>query len=334
MRKELLYALLAGGILGLVIAFGLWRVNSSISTNNKTEAKVSPTPFVQNGFAVTLSKFENNDVITENPVLLTGLTRAGSLVGISTEDKDYLIDADTEGVFEKEFDLGGGLNRIVFTAFDENGNRAEAKLSLVYSSEFPLQTMVPKEETKVTTDEAETIKEKVEKKVEEVLNQPKSYLGTVTDIADATIQLKNDGGEIQQVGTSEDTTYVKLGKTTTTIKATDVAIGDYIIAMGYTNGNHVLKAKRILVTSAPTDLNIKAVIANLTAIGKKDFSLTTLIDQKEYKLGVTVNTLFYKKADGKITKIKLTDLENEDKVIVFFKDGQTTPEARTVFVLK
>jgi hypothetical protein len=334
MRKELLYAILAGGVLGLVIAFGIWRVNSSISTSNKTVVQVSPTPSVQNGFAVTISKLQNNDVITENPIIVTGLTKGSSMMAVSTSDKDSLIDANAEGVFEKEMTLSGGLNRITFTAIDETGNQAEAKLNLVFSSEFPLQTVAPKEETKESTDGAETIKEKVEKKVEEVLNQPKAYIGTVTDITDSTIQLKNESGEIQQVGTSEETTYLKMGKTTTTIKATDVAIGDYLIAMGYTNGNHVLKAKRILVAQVLVDPNIKVVLANITEIGKKDITARAVKDGKDYKLTITANTLLNKKADGKITKIKLLDLENEDRVIIFFKDSQTAPEARTVFVLK
>jgi hypothetical protein len=140
MRKEILFAIIAGCLFGLVIAFGIWKANTSIE---KTAAGVEEgrdegikMPSATNEFAITIAKPENNQVLTKNPVKVSGLTKVNTWVSISTEENDYLTQATPNGSFEQDIELTGGVNEVIFHAYDENGKSSEAKMILVYSTEF------------------------------------------------------------------------------------------------------------------------------------------------------------------------------------------------------
>ena len=134
MRKEVLFAILAGATLGLIIAFGVWRANIALSPKNPGQSQATPTPKPE--FAISLASPSDLDVFSENPVSLSGITKANAFVAVSTEEEDYLTQADTKGSFEVSVELIGGVNQIVITAFDEKGSEVTQKLLLVYSSEF------------------------------------------------------------------------------------------------------------------------------------------------------------------------------------------------------
>jgi hypothetical protein len=146
MRKEIVFAMLAGILLGVVVAFGVWRVNTSInqsaseSSNNSTAMDQNGDRSTDNnptdGIDITLTKYENDDVITESPVTVSGITKPSSFVVISAEDEDYSGVADDKGEFSLDVDLVGGINDLVIKAFNDNGDSKEEDLRLVYSTEF------------------------------------------------------------------------------------------------------------------------------------------------------------------------------------------------------
>jgi len=124
------------------------------------------------------------------------------------------------------------------------------------------------------TYSSDTIREKVKEKIEQAKNKPKAILGAVTDKTEDTLEVKVDSGEIQLVGVEpESVDFVKIGKTSSNIKFTDIAIGDYLIAMGYRNGNTVLNAKRVLLTEPPEQIDRKVVYGSISEINKKIVSI-------------------------------------------------------------
>jgi len=140
MRKEIFFAILAGALFGLVIAFGIWRANSSMKTNDSPSETplVEESPMVSPGSEVglTLAKPEDLAVVDQTPITISGITDADNWVTISTEKEDYLTQADSNGAFEEDVDLIGGVNIIAISAFDNAGNSNSTKLTIVYSSEF------------------------------------------------------------------------------------------------------------------------------------------------------------------------------------------------------
>jgi len=136
--------------------------------------------------------------------------------------------------------------------------------------------------------------------------------GTITDIAEKTIQLKTDSGAIEQVS-AEDLPAGKAG-----VKLTDIAIGDYIIAMGYRNGNHVLNAKRILITQPTPVPQIKIIYGKVKSISKKEI----MVNEND------------KAAVATTTKLSNKKTKAEDTVIVVGTTIKDIFTARTIFLVE
>lgn len=142
MRKEIFYAIFVGSVLGLIIAFGVYRTNSlfkpkeASSTQKTSEKAVVSKSTSSSEFGLSIAQPENEDLVSESPITLTGVTKAGSWITISTETEDYMLQAENNGGFAQDVALTGGTNQIVVTAFDEGGNTIEHNLVVVYSTEF------------------------------------------------------------------------------------------------------------------------------------------------------------------------------------------------------
>src|SRR4030042_5334648 len=72
---------------------------------------------------------------------------------------------------------------------------------------------------------SDSIREKVREKFQTTKNNPKAYIGTVTDKTQDSIQMKNLGGEIEFVSIDpSEVVFIKIAKTTAAVKFTDLAI--------------------------------------------------------------------------------------------------------------
>ena len=140
MRKEILFAILAGVTFGLIIAFGVWRANVALRPDGvKTTAPEDASKAAQADFRITIAKPQDYQVITTSPVVLAGISKPNIWIAVSAEEEDYVAKTDGSGEFEIEADVVGGVNEIIITAFDNNGVEIQEKLTLVYSSEFAKQ---------------------------------------------------------------------------------------------------------------------------------------------------------------------------------------------------
>lgn len=142
MRKEILAVIIAGAFLGILVAFGIWRANNALKANITTNSnsvltnKVSPSPVPNNGFPLTIAKPEQSDVVVEEKVVISGITKPSSWVIISDENEDYQVSSNNSGEFQQEIKLEGGVNQILVKAISENGEHTQRELGIVYSSEF------------------------------------------------------------------------------------------------------------------------------------------------------------------------------------------------------
>ena len=312
MRKEVWYAVIGGIILGLIIGFGVYRINFAFKKDNPADSSPTPTPNNQDG--LTIAKPNYDDVITSLPQTVSGIASKDSWVVISTDSNDYVIKADNKGVFEKEIDLAGGVNQIIVSSIHQNKNISSQELRLIYST----QLETPRPDSQTISSES-GVRETVLKKVEDILNSPKAYLGTVTDIAEKTIQLKTDTGTIEQVSAEDvNLTVVDQKPTVKEVKFTDIAIGDYIVAMGYRNGNHVLDAKRILITDPSSPTKIKIILGVVKSITKKEI----IINENDKWV---INTS---------TKLSNKNIKAGNTVIVVGTEVKEVFSARTIFLVE
>jgi len=294
MRKEIVWAIVAGILFGLVITFGVVRVNSTLKPKGESTTPSSTPESAIPEFKIALNKPENEDVIIQDSVAVSGITKPNALIAISGEEGDYILKSDEKGLFEEEVDLISGVNQIKITAFDPTGAQSIEKVLVVYSSAF---------------------EEKEGDRLEKAANKPKAYLGTVTDITDSTIQIRTTSSEIRQISVGNDTSVVKTDPTSKVVKLTDIAIGDFIVAMGYKNGNQVLSAQRILITPAVTEPKISVTMG------------------KGADITPTKNTSVFLFKDGKVTKAKATSIEDESQVIYVTTEEAEKSSIRTIFLI-
>lgn len=333
MRRELVWAIIIGISFGLIIAFGVFRINSSINRPKNNFPKATPiseNPLSE--FKITLNSPVENSVVTDSQIRVTGITKPLTWLTFSGELGDYILQSDDKGSFDQEVKLDSGVNRIKVTAFDSKGSQSIQKVLVVYSSAFEIKTVA------VATPNAEAsgdaaIRQKVAQKVAEAMTQPKAYLGVVTDITNTTIQIKNMSSQIEQisVGTEGLAVINAKGTTNKTVKLTDIAIGDFIVAMGYVNGNQVLDAQRILITNP---LEESAISVSMSKVTKNSTKLLTASDvQKGESVTITPtkSTVIASHQEGKTSIIKITAIKAEDTIISVTDSSESTLFVRSIF---
>ena len=114
MRKEAWLAIAAGLTIGLIVAYGVARINSSFQHNFPQTVSGSPAPSPQSAenLQIALAKPETDAVVTTNPVIISGLTSPQTWVVILTQDKDYFLTSSANGEFASQITLAGGVNQI------------------------------------------------------------------------------------------------------------------------------------------------------------------------------------------------------------------------------
>jgi hypothetical protein len=318
-RKELLWAAVIGISFGLIIAFGVWRINSSLKPGSTSTPSPNPNSAATE-FKIALAKPAGGDVVTASPVTVSGITKSLTWVTVSGEAGDYTLQSDETGVFTQEVELVPGVNQIKITAFDREGNQSREKVLVVYSSVFQ-EKAFPTPTPNINASSETEIRQKVAEKVAQALNQPKAYLGVVTDIADSTIQIKTPESQIDQVSVADKNLTVvnTKGNTSKQVKLTDIAIGDFIVAMGYVNGNQVLSAQRILITDPVTEPKINAFMGKIADITNPT---------------PTSKTTAQSFSSGKFVATKLTNIGGNDLLIYVTDSSPTTPLVRSIFVIQ
>lgn len=184
------------------------------------------------------------------------------------------------------------------------------KINLIFAIIFGLFLSFGVAFAQEESTESSGIRERVQQKVEEALKKPKAYLGSVTDISENTIQIKSTSGEIRQITTDEEnTTVVNTLTTAKTVTLEDVAIGDFIVAMGYKNGNDVLEASRILVSSPLETVTRKSFRAEVTSFAKNQGEAKSLKDGGEVTFKTDSSTRYQLYEDEEIVAGKATDVK-------------------------
>lgn len=318
MRKEVLLAIVAGISIGLVIAFGAWKVSQFIRkpSISQTDNKNLPP---QNQINLSISNLYDYDVLTDSPYIISGISKSNARIVVSTVESDFFTQADDDGAFEAEVDLPAGLSEIII-----NGT----KLSVVYSSEFKKYLEVEPESEEISATEsaetkspADSIREKIKEELSTKSLKTTAYVGTITDISSGTIQIKSVQGDIKQMSLGEDTSYINTLKKNSEIKATDLAIGDYIVAMGFVNGNKVLDTKRILISEPAIKNNFETVFGVISSISKTKLT----IDRDN---GETIEITLPKKWVGP----NVSELEEGQSIITVGEMKEEKFELRTIFI--
>lgn len=182
----------------------------------------------------------------------------------------------------------------------------------------------------VSTSEIQNLREVIQQKVREKLDQikeplaenpKKAYLGSITEITDTkiTIDTKN---QLKEFILADDSVYI--GSKQTKIKRTDLKVGQDVLILSL-NKDTIIYAKRILVTDPKKIQNHKTVVLGQIADISKSSPIFVLIPtnnkNRDLQIKILATTEIFSK-DG--TKIKDTDLKKGQKVICIY-DSSLSP---------
>ncbi len=269
MRKETLTAIIIGVIVGLLLGFGIWRANSAFK-NRGSIRLTGPTPTPRSEAnqlpvsesALNIISPQDMEVTVNEEITISGITTPRAVVAISSNENDQVLRANESGKFEASFKLANDLNQILISAFDQNGKEYKEVRGVVYSTEFKDQK---------DTGDSENLS--LQDRLKVGSTKPTAFVGTVTDKTDTSLQIKNLSGEIQIVAIAEDATFMQSTSTPKAIKYEDVAIGDYVIAMGWEGTKGVLTSQRVLVTNPLSVPKRKIVYGKVASISRRLITL-------------------------------------------------------------
>lgn len=136
MRKEVIFAIILGLILGGVIIYGINLANNSVNHTDDQDDNLISSPTVTPTPSPTLKIIspKNHQVIFENTVILTGKTEPLAYVSLIWEEDEIIIQADDQGNFSQEIDLIGGDNQINISAANDQDYQEEIIFRLVYTT--------------------------------------------------------------------------------------------------------------------------------------------------------------------------------------------------------
>lgn len=141
MRKEVLFAIIIGLILGGVIIFGLQLANKSSQQASSTTAtptpitnqsNLTPTP-TQTDQNLTISSPSNNSVVNTPTVKVVGKTFKNSPVAIYTNSDEQLVISGADGSFSADIALDGGENLIKITSQSDSAS-ANSEVTIIYTT--------------------------------------------------------------------------------------------------------------------------------------------------------------------------------------------------------
>lgn len=162
---------------------------------------------------------------------------------------------------------------------------------------------------------SDSIREKVQDKINEIKSNPKAFIGSITDISGTAIQIRNNDGLIEQISVADDTTFTKIDDEDETMEYEDVAIGDFILALGYLDETNVLQSSEIFVTATPDELTRLSAMGTVQDLESGDFTLQTSYGNS-YDVITTKFTDVFVVADTSSDPGEILDIEEGDVIIV------------------
>lgn len=139
MRKEVLYAIIFGIILGAIILFGVKLANNSVSSltsENESITTDAPTPSPARKSLEIISP-QNHAVLTDKVITLLGRADPNTSLAITSESDDLLLESSPEGTFSAEINLIAGENTLTVTTLLKNNLTESQTITVIQTNTLP-----------------------------------------------------------------------------------------------------------------------------------------------------------------------------------------------------
>jgi len=189
-----------------------------------------------------------------------------------------------------------------------------ASSELVYAQSF---TPTPEEASSAAVNDIRSkVKEIVQEKLDQVQKgQKMAFFGTISEINGLSLTLQTNEGEKQLNVATNAAIINKDGKK---IKAENLKNGLFAIAMGYLEEKNVLGVRRLVMSEKPKTSIREIACGKVTDISKEENVLTIKNESKNiiYTLEINDKTIINQKIAGKVEKVKIENIKNNDRLIV------------------
>lgn len=181
MRKEVLFAILLGLVLGLIITYGVYRARTSLQEGPNPSptpaATVDPDSPTQTSLVLSAP---TDETIQDSPaVTVAGTTDPNSFVVVVLNDDETITEADESGNFSVEETLAEGANVILVFSVNEDGQTVTQERTVIYTTE-PLDPATDEPDTEANEAENETetddTAEPAESEAEETATDPEDEI--------------------------------------------------------------------------------------------------------------------------------------------------------------
>lgn len=139
MKKEAIFAIIIGIIVGLGITFGIYRFKKGNSTSaedqvKQMEAEATPTPSADANQKLLITSPKDESILATSALRVSGTAEANEMIVILVNDKEYITQADSIGAFAMDVELDSGGNVIVFTAIASDGKQTSVTQNVIVST--------------------------------------------------------------------------------------------------------------------------------------------------------------------------------------------------------
>lgn len=183
-------------------------------------------------------------------------------------------------------------------------------------------------EPQVKEEIKENVKERLEKAISEQpaeLQLKRAWVGILESIANNTLTIETREGP-KLASTSAETTYIKLPNRSA-VSQEDLEIGSFTIAMGFLNGNHVLKVSRVVIDTQAPELPLRqSYFVNIIEYNQTKNTISLgFPDETTKTLTIGKNSQLTKGENSQVLEADADDTQGTTRAIVIVeieKDNQ------------
>jgi hypothetical protein len=150
MFKEFILAIILGALLGFGLTGGYFALNANKNKNNLPSPTETPIPIVSpvagkkttpeptqipaSSNLLVVDSPENESIVNNSKITISGKSSPKSAVIITTSQKTYSQNTKEDGLFSIDIDLESGANKINVSSIDSQDNQTNILLFITYST--------------------------------------------------------------------------------------------------------------------------------------------------------------------------------------------------------
>lgn len=161
----------------------------------------------------------------------------------------------------------------------------------------------------------DNLRERVEERLAQLSQKPRAFVGKIAQITDGSLMLTTRTGT-KQVKVTEDAIIIQVGaKGQKTVKPSDLALENFVIAMGVLEDKDTLSASRILMSTENPLEPRRPVYGVVQETGSGTLVVKHPKKDETWTIKFSSSTRVSAKVDTKIEKVNANTIEVGDRII-------------------